>query len=59
MLERVLSNTGRYSVVATNRFNAVLQRGLNDNAYTQDELTALLTQPDRRKRAANRQQTAI
>jgi hypothetical protein len=45
MLERALSNTGRYSVVGTNRFNAVLQRGVNDNAYTQDELTTLLTQP--------------
>ncbi|HEX8235896.1 MAG TPA: hypothetical protein VF600_08065 [Abditibacteriaceae bacterium] len=45
MLERALTNTGRYSVVATNRFNAVLQRGVNDNAYTQDDLTSLLTQP--------------
>jgi hypothetical protein len=44
-LERALSNTGRYSVAATNRFNAILQRGLIDNAYTQDELTTLLTQP--------------
>jgi hypothetical protein len=45
MLERALSNTGRYSVVAANRFNAVLQRGVIDNAYTQDELTTMLTQP--------------
>jgi hypothetical protein len=45
MLERALTNTGRYSVVAVNRFNPVLQRGATDEAFSQDELTTLLTQP--------------
>ena len=44
-LERALEGTGRYSVIEVNRFDAVLQRGVRDSSYTEEEMTALLEQP--------------
>ena len=44
-LRDALLNTGQFSLIEVNRFNPVLQRGIIDEQYTQEDLDGLIEDP--------------